>query len=66
MNSYSTSPIKRKRRSKDEVYHLFGQVVEILEEYNGDPITIRIFSTVSYLGGLSKRMRNRITRYVLI
>ena len=41
MNSYSTSPIKRKRRSKDEVYHLFGQVVEILEEYNGDPITIR-------------------------
>ena len=41
MNSYSTSPIKRKRRSKDEIYHLFGQVIEILEEYNDEPITIR-------------------------
>jgi hypothetical protein len=38
---YSTSPIKRKRRSKDEVYGLYGAVVDVLDEYRGEPITIR-------------------------
>ena len=41
MNFYSTSPIKRKRRSRDEVYGLYGAVVDILDEYRGEPITIR-------------------------
>src|SRR5215207_3497686 len=39
--TYSASPIKRKRRSKDEVYSLYGAIVEILNEYKLEPITIR-------------------------
>jgi hypothetical protein len=38
---YWASPIKRKRRSRDEVYSLFNAVVDILDEYRGEPITIR-------------------------
>src|SRR6476660_7563957 len=39
--TYSTSPIKRKRRSRDEVYGLYGAVVDILAGYRGEPITVR-------------------------
>ena len=41
MGAYSASPIKRKRRSQDDVYRLFSDVVGVLDAYNGEAITIR-------------------------
>ena len=38
---YSTRLIKRKRRTKDEMSNLFNEVVDVINGYNGDPITIR-------------------------
>jgi hypothetical protein len=53
--TYSASPIKRKRRSRDEVYSLFSAIVEILEDYRGEPITIRhLFYCLVAKGALDK------------
>lgn len=41
MSAYRTSPIKRKRRSNDEMDTLLATIKTIISEYDDDPITIR-------------------------
>jgi hypothetical protein len=59
MGAYSVNPIKRKRRSRDELFHFLGAIAEILDEYKGEAITIRhLFYRLVSRGVLDKDERS--------
>ena len=59
MGAYPASPIKRKRRTQDELVQLFGAIAEVLDEYKGEAITIRhLFYRLVSRGVLDKDERS--------
>jgi hypothetical protein len=67
MSFYQASPIKRQRSTAAEVHELFAAVVVILNEYAGDPITIRhLFYRLAGAGIIAKdeRAYNRIVSFL--